>query len=89
MAVEVKPGSVWAANHPLDKGRTIQVDWVHEGHAYCTTLSNTDAAQAELDSGSHWSRDMRGKSTRVSLKSFRTGAARSGYSLVEGTDAGI
>lgn len=82
--VEVKPGTTWADNS--GRGRTVRVVRVDARYAYCTILTNREAAQAELDKGSPWARDMRGKETRILLGAFRDGPAKRGYSPVEGGD---
>lgn len=77
----VEPGQTWADNDPRSKGRTLRVERVEDGKAVCTILTNRDAAQRELDRGSAWVTDMRGKTTRISLKRFRP--INTGYRLIQ------
>ncbi len=81
----VRPGQVWADNDPRSEGRTLRVDMLAEGKAYCTILTNPNDVQAALDdprSGPPWviPTDRRGKTTTISVKRFR--ATGSGYRLV-------
>lgn len=77
----VKPGQIWADNDKRAEGRTVRVERIEDGKAVCTVLTNRDAAQRELDRGSAWCTDMRGKTTRISLARFRP--TNTGYRLVQ------
>jgi hypothetical protein len=79
---EVPIGSVWADNDPRSAGRTLRVERIEDGKAVCTILTNITVTQVELERGVKGLRDMRGKTTRISLARFRP--TSSGYRLVEG-----
>lgn len=82
---EVKPGQVWADNDPRSDGRTLRVDRIEGDKAACTVLTNTQQADLGLRDNSPWVRDMRGKTTRISLSRFRP--TSTGYRLLsEGED---
>lgn len=85
---EVRPKQIWADNDPRSAGRTLRVERIEDGKAVCTVLTNADEAQERLDEavarGAGWwadRKDMRGKTTRISLSRFRP--TSTGYRLVE------
>lgn len=78
--VNIEIGSLWADNYHGNKGRTIRVDQADERYVYATVITNSDIAQRELDRGTLFARDVRGRSTRVLRKTFHAGPARTGYS---------
>lgn len=78
---EVKPGSIWADNDERSAGRTLRVERIEDGKAVCTILTNITVTQVELERGVKRLRDMRGKTTRISLARFKP--TSSGYRLVE------
>jgi ABC-type phosphate transport system auxiliary subunit len=79
--IQVKPGQIWTDNDKRAAGRTVRVERVEGGKAVCVVLTNRDAAQRELDRGSPWCTDMRGKTTRISLSRFKP--TNTGYRLVK------
>lgn len=80
---EVRPGSVWADNDPRSAGRTLRIERIEDGKAVCTVLTNSD----NTDLNSPWQRDMRGKTTRISLSRFRP--TSTGYRLVRDSQYGV
>lgn len=80
----VRPGQVWADNDRRAKGRTLRVDAIDGDKAVCTILTNSDAAQSNLDRGDPWTVDMRGKTTRVALRRLRPSST--GYRFVQEGD---
>lgn len=83
-APPVEPGQVWADNDPRSDGRTVRVDRIDDGKAVCTVLTNRTHAQRELDRGTGWSTDSRGRTTRIALSRFRP--TSTGYRLVQHPD---
>jgi ABC-type phosphate transport system auxiliary subunit len=77
----VEPGQIWADNDKRSEGRTVRVERIEDGSAVCTILTNRDAAQRDLDRGSVWVNDMRGRTTRISLSRFKP--TNTGYRLVQ------
>lgn len=77
----VKPGQIWADNDPRSDGRTVRVERIERDKAVCTILTNRDAAQRDLDRGSVWVNDMRGRTTRIALSRFKP--TNTGYRLVQ------
>jgi hypothetical protein len=84
--IEVRPGQTWADNDRRAEGRTIRVERIHGGKAVCVILTNRTAAQEQLDAGSAWVTDMRGRMTRISLSRFRPDG--SGYRLISDAPEG-
>jgi hypothetical protein len=78
------PGQIWADNDWRNAGRTIRIDQTDDTHATCTVLTNRTQAQQELDQGTGWSTDARGRTTRVLLRRFRP--TSTGYRLVQHAD---
>lgn len=78
---KVEPGQVWADNDKRSEGRTVRVERIENGKAVCTILTNRAAAQRDLDRGSVWVNDMRGRTTRISLSRFKP--TNTGYRLVQ------
>ena len=68
---DVNPGQIWADNDPRSAGRTLRVDRIEGGKAVCTTLTNVDSTQWRIDRDDRTARDMRGRTTRISLARFR------------------
>ena len=66
----IQPGTVWTDNRRNSRGLTIRIDRVDGEHALCTVLTNRAGAR----------RSRIGKSARVPLASFQTGATLIGYS---------
>ena len=64
---DVKPGQVWADDDPRSAGRTLRVERIDGAKAICTILTNTTG----FDVATPWQRDMRGKTTRISLARFK------------------
>lgn len=79
----VKVGSVWADNYPGNAGRTVKVTAIDGQHAVCVIETNAATAQARLDKGDSWSRDTRGRTTRILLTAFSDRARKSGYRPAE------
>jgi hypothetical protein len=79
-----QPGQIWADNDPRATGRTIRIDHIANGKAICTVLTNRTAAQDELDRGSTWLNDTRGKTVGIRLDRFRP--TSTGYRLVQHAD---
>ena len=79
---DVKPGQIWADSDPRSAGRTLRVDRIEGGKAVCTILANADSTQWRIDRDDRTARDMRGRTTRISLARFRP--TSTGYRLVEG-----
>jgi ABC-type phosphate transport system auxiliary subunit len=77
----VKPGQIWADNDKRAEGRTVRVERIEDGKAVCTILTNRDATQRDLDRGSAWVNDMRGRTTRIALSRFKP--TNTGYRLVQ------
>jgi hypothetical protein len=80
---EVKPGQIWADNDSRSAGRTLRIDRIIDGETICTVLTNSDS----VNTGLAWQRDMRGKTTRISLARFRP--TNTGYRLVRDQQYGI
>jgi hypothetical protein len=76
MSENVRPGSIWADNDSRSEGRTLRVERIEDGKAVCVILTNTDSANVSWQQ-----RDMRGKTTRISLSRFRP--TSTGYRLIE------
>ena len=79
-STEVRTGQVWADNDPRSAGRTLRVDNIENGKAVCTVLTNIEDTALRL-------RDMRGRTTRISLSRFRPTAT--GYRLILDQQYGI
>ena len=77
----VRPGQAWADNDKRVKGRTLRVLRLYETRALCETVTNDDATQQRIDRGDRTARDMRGKTTSISLDRFRP--TSTGYRLVQ------
>jgi hypothetical protein len=73
---EVKPGQTWADADPRSAGRTLRVESIEGDKVVCTILTNADSYK-----GGAWQKDMRGKTTRISLSRFKP--TSTGYRLVE------
>jgi hypothetical protein len=79
---EVKPGQVWADNDPRCEGRTLRVEAIEDTKAVCVVLTNSKLTQGHLDQKTGWAKDMRGKTTKISLNRFRP--TSTGYRLLDG-----
>jgi hypothetical protein len=77
MSETVEPGQVWADSDPRSAGRTLRIERIDGGKAVCTILTNSDATNVD----SPHQRDMRGKTTRISLTRFKP--TSTGYRLTE------
>jgi hypothetical protein len=86
-APDVRVGQIWADNDWRSKGRTLRVDEVKHSSrmgkqvAVCTILTNADRVQAEVDRGSPWVKDRRGKTTEVGVERMKP--TSTGYRLVQ------
>ncbi len=84
---DVQPGQVWADNDKRAAGRTVRVDRIEDGTAFCTILTNRDVTQEDLDRYAQKGqeprgvRDMRGKPTKIALARFKPTAT--GYRLAQ------
>jgi hypothetical protein len=86
-------GQIWADNDPRSAGRTLRVDRIENGKAVCTILTNSDKAQRDIDAKrgkpSYYQdfKDMRGKTTKISLARFKP--VSTGYRLIRDEQYGI
>ena len=83
---DVKPGQIWADSDPRSAGRTLRVERIEGDKAVCTILTNITEMQNALDECAEkglrtWVKDMRGKTTRISLSRFKP--MSTGYRLLE------
>lgn len=78
--ITVRPGQIWADNDPRSAGRTVRVERVEDGKAVCKILTNRDATQYLVDRGTAWVTDMRGRTTRISVRRFKP--TNTGYRLI-------
>lgn len=83
---KVKVGQVWADNDYRAKGRTLRIAALVDDHVECIILTNPDYVQEDLDKGSSWHTDRRGRLTTIKISRFRP--TSTGYRLLDPTEEG-
>ena len=73
---DVRVGQVWADHDSRAYGRTLRVDKIMGGSAFCTILTNSNDTQERIDHGLPGRSDRRGKQTRIKLNRFRPDSVR-------------
>ncbi|MFF5261337.1 hypothetical protein ACFY4C_20535 [Actinomadura viridis] len=81
--IAVRPGQIWADNDKRAEGRTVRIERVDGDRVLCRVLTNSTDTQAQLDAGSPWVRDRRGKTTSIRLDRFKP--TNTGYRLIHDT----